>query len=66
MPVYKDPERGTWFVELRYKDYSGKQRKHKKRGFRTQREAKEHEREFLSSIHPGKRKYQKPRINSGV
>ena len=52
MPVYKDPERGTWFVELRYKDYSGKQRKHKKRGFRTQREAKEHEREFLSSIHP--------------
>lgn len=22
MPVYKDPERGTWFVELRYKDYS--------------------------------------------
>ena len=40
MPVYKDTN-GTWFAEFRYKDWNGEQKRHKKRGFKTQRAAKE-------------------------
>lgn len=51
MPVYKDAERGTWYADFRYKDYADKWQRKKKRGFKTQREAKAWEREFLSQIH---------------
>lgn len=37
MGVYKDTKRGTWFVELLYKDIF---RNKKKRGFKRQSEAK--------------------------
>ena len=53
MPVYKDIN-GTWFAEFRYKDWNGEQKRHKKRGFKTQREAKEYERNFLNKSHTDK------------
>lgn len=37
MGVYKDTERGTWFVELRYKNVYGESKKKKKRGFKNSR-----------------------------
>lgn len=47
MPAYKDKKRGTWYANFYYQDWTG-ERKHKcKRGFKTQREAKEYERSFL-------------------
>lgn len=47
MPAYKDKKRGTWYANFYYQDWTG-ERKHKcKRGFKTQREAKEYERNFL-------------------
>ncbi len=47
MPVYKDEARNTWYAMFYYKDWNGERKKKKKRGFKTQREAKEFEREFL-------------------
>lgn len=48
MPAYKDKKRGTWYANFYYVDWTG-ERKHKcKRGFKTQREAKEYERIFLN------------------
>ena len=41
MPVYKDEERGTWYVRCYYEDFTGKKKQIKKRGFKLQREAKE-------------------------
>lgn len=47
MPAYKDKKRGTWYTNFYYQDWTG-ERKHKcKRGFKTQREAKDWERKFL-------------------
>lgn len=43
MPVYKDEERGTWYVRCYYEDFTGK----KKQIFKLQREAKEWEADFL-------------------
>lgn len=47
MPAYKDEARNTWYAMFYYKDWNGERKKKKKRGFKTQREAKEFEREFL-------------------
>ena len=49
MPVYKDEERGTWYVRCYYEDFTGKKKQIKKRGFKLQREAKEWEADFLES-----------------
>ena len=46
MGVYKD-KNGTWFVQTRYKDWQGENKQKCKRGFKTKREAKEWERDFL-------------------
>ena len=43
MAVYKDEERKTWYVRMRYKDEDGKSREVKKRGFATKREAEKWE-----------------------
>jgi len=51
MGYYKDKERGTWYVEVRYKDIYGSSRKKKKRGFKKASEAKKWEAEFLNSLH---------------
>lgn len=47
MPVYKDEDRNTWYVSVRYKNWTGEQKQKLKRGFKTKREALSWEREFL-------------------
>ena len=54
MSVYKDKNNGTWFVECRYTDWNGEKKRYKKRGFKTQREAKEYERDYLNKTHTDK------------
>jgi len=46
MAAYKDEARGTWFVSFHYTDWTGKNRRKMKRGFKTKREAVEWERTF--------------------
>lgn len=50
MPVFKDKERRTWFVQLWYKDIFGNNKKKKKRGFKKQSEARRWEAEFINSL----------------
>ncbi len=50
MPVYKDKKRNTWYCQFYYKDWTGKSKQKRKRGFSTQREAKEWERNFLNTL----------------
>ena len=47
MPVYKDPERGTWYCKFRYTDWTGARKQKKKRGFARKQDAQAWEREFL-------------------
>ena len=47
MPVYKNQERNTWYTSFYYTDWQGNKKKKKKEGFKTQKEAKVYEREFL-------------------
>lgn len=44
MPVYKDEQRGTWYISYRYWDWQGKRKRFIKRGFKTKKEASEFER----------------------
>jgi integrase len=46
MPVYKDTERGSWYCQFYYEDWTGKRKKKYKRGFRTKKEAQDFEAEF--------------------
>ena len=48
MPVYRSEKRGTWFCKFYYQDWTGKRKQKKKEGFKTQREAKEYEMDFIS------------------
>ncbi len=48
MPTYKDEKRGTWYCSFYYEDWTGAKKKKKKEGFKTQKEAKAFERDFLS------------------
>ncbi|WP_278973242.1 site-specific integrase [Peptostreptococcus anaerobius] len=50
MPTYKDKKTGKWRTLIYYKDYRGEPHIKQKRGFKTQREAKEFERDFLSKF----------------
>lgn len=50
MPVYKDNERKTWYFKTRYKDMYGRSKQKMQRGFKTSREAKQAEAEFISNI----------------
>lgn len=47
MSVYKDEERNTWYVIVRYQNWTGERKQKKKRGFLTKKEAVIWEREFL-------------------
>lgn len=47
MPAYKDTERGTWYAQFYYEDWTGKRRKKKKRGFARKKDAEAYEEEFL-------------------
>jgi integrase len=51
MPVYKNDKLNTWFCKFYYKDWQGIRRQKKKEGFKTQKEAKAFEREFLNKAH---------------
>ncbi len=46
MAVYKDESRGTWYVSFHYYDWTGKNRRKMKRGFKTKREAADWEQNF--------------------
>lgn len=48
MSVYKDADRGTWYVMCWYTDWRGERKQKCKRGFSTKRDAQAWEREFLS------------------
>lgn len=50
MSVKKDPERGTFYCEFRYRDHMNISQRKKKRGFKTKKEAKEWEINFLSTV----------------
>ena len=47
MVAYKDEERGTWYVSFHYNDWTGKNKRKLKRGFRTKKQALEYEQKFL-------------------
>ena len=47
MPAYKEKDAKTWYVSVRYEDWTGKKTRKVKRGFVTKREALEWERKFL-------------------
>lgn len=46
MSVYKDKNKGTWYVTFRYVDWTGEKKQKMKRGFRTKREAMNYETEY--------------------
>lgn len=48
MPTYKDETRHTWYATFYYTDWMGNRKRKKKEGFKTQREAKAYEREFIN------------------
>ena len=48
MLISRDPERGTFYVQCRYKDWTGEPRKKTKRGFKTEKEAHKWEDELLA------------------
>lgn len=48
MAAYKDEDRGTWYVSFHYYDWTGKNKRKMKRGFKTKREAIDWEQHFLS------------------
>ncbi len=48
MSAYKDNERGTWFVQFRYTDYTGKRCRGTKRGFKTKKAALQYEADFIN------------------
>ncbi len=47
MAAYKDEARGTWYVSFHYYDWTGKNRRKMRRGFKTKREALAWEYHFL-------------------
>lgn len=49
MPAYKDEQRGTWYAQFYYKDWTGARKKKLKRGFATKREAVAFERDFVNA-----------------
>ncbi len=46
MPAYKDKENGKWFAKFYCKDWTGKNKQIKRRGFETKRDALEFERNY--------------------
>ena len=50
MPAYEDKQRGTWYVALYYKDWTGETKHTVKRGFKTKGDATAFERQFLDTL----------------
>ena len=53
MPIYKDDNTNKWYYSTRYKDVYGNNKRKVKRGFKTKREAKSAEANFLTEIETG-------------
>ncbi len=51
MPAFKNKKNSTWYCKFYYTDWTGAKKQTLKRGFRTQKEAKAYERDFLSKTH---------------
>lgn len=49
MSVFKDNDRGTFYVKCNYVDYTETKKQKLQRGFKLQRETKEWERNFLKA-----------------
>ncbi len=47
MPVYKDQNKGTWFVVLRYTDWTGERKNNNKTRFQNTKRCKKYETDFL-------------------
>lgn len=47
MPAYKDKERDSWYVSFHYVDWTGKNKRKLRRGFKTRKEALDFEKRFL-------------------
>ncbi len=52
MPIYKNEERGTYYASFYYTDWKGEKKRKKKEGFKTKREAKQFEHDFLEHVSP--------------
>lgn len=50
MSVSKDPERGTYYMQCRYKDWTSEPKRKTKCGFKTEKEAHQWEYEFLKRM----------------
>lgn len=50
MPVYKNEKNNTWYVSIRYTDYTGKHSRKLKRGFKYRKDAVEYEHNFKVSL----------------
>lgn len=48
MAIYKDAERNTWYCSFYYEDWTGKKKRHHKRGFATKKAAQQYETRFLN------------------
>ena len=46
MPIYKNEKSGSWYVMIRYKDWTGANKQKCQRGFKTKHEAREWESKF--------------------
>ncbi|HDT9045899.1 TPA: Arm DNA-binding domain-containing protein, partial [Staphylococcus pseudintermedius] len=53
MPVYKDDKTGKWYFSVRYKDVFGNNKRKMKRGFKTKRQAKVAEADFIQKTKNG-------------
>lgn len=50
MKAERDPKTGNWLIQYRYKDWTGKNCKSTKRGFKAKREVEEWIRAFLLKL----------------
>lgn len=50
MAVFKDGFTSSWACKFRYRNWQGETKQHKKTGFKTQKEAKEYEKDFLDRL----------------
>lgn len=50
MAVYKDEQRGTWYIQAEFKDFNGNLIQRKRRGFKRKKDAQIAEREMIESF----------------
>ena len=65
MAAYKDEKRGTWYVSFHYYDWTGKNCRKVKRGFKTKREATEWEHHFRMKEASDTHQFSELHVDSG-